>query len=72
MLKARLAPASRGGFEDAFEFGLVEERDHGRHAHAHRHAGRASVSMVRSRRCGAAARGSSTRASAGSSVVIET
>ena len=38
MLKARLAPAAARRLEDALELGLVEERDHRRHAHAHRHA----------------------------------
>ena len=40
---------SRSRLKDAFELGLVEERDHRRDAHAHRHAGHAPAS-----RCNAA------------------
>ena len=68
----RARAGRRGGFEDALDLRLVDERDDRRDAHAHRHAGPASASIVRRRRCGAAARGSRMRASAGSSEVTET
>ena len=67
---ARVAPAwSR--LEDRFHLVVVEARDDRRGHHAGRDAGGASARIASSRRCGAEARGSMSRASSLSSVVTD-
>ena len=71
-LKARLAPAAAAASRMRSSSGSLRKGITGETLTPTGTPARASVSMVRSRRCGAAARGSITRASSRSSVVIDT